>query len=49
MEPPEEKEDKAAEEEEAAPPTTQEKEVSTLFAHLVTVSPTWYSVELKPH
>ena len=32
-----------------APPPTQEKEVSTPFAYLVTVSSTQYSVELKPH
>ena len=45
MEPPEEEE----KEEEAAPPPTQEKEVSTPFAYLVTVSSTQYSVKLKPH
>ena len=49
MEPPKEEEEEEAEEDEVAPPPTQEKEVSTLFAHLVTVSPTQYSVELKPH
>ena len=37
------------EEEEVAPPPTQEKEVSTPFAYLVTVSSTQYSVQLKPH
>ena len=37
------------EEEEVLPPPTQEKEVSTPFAYLVTVSSTQYSVELKPH
>ena len=36
MEPPEEEEEEEVEEEEVAPPPTQEKEVSTLFAHLVT-------------
>ena len=47
MEPLEEEEEEK--EEEVAPPPTQEKEVSTIFAYLVTVSSTQYSVELKPY
>ena len=43
------KEEEEVEEEEVPPPPTQEKEVSTPFAYLVTVSSTQYSVELKPH
>ena len=49
MEPPKEEEKEEVEKEEAAPPPTQEKEVSTPFAYLVTVSSTQYSVELKPY
>ena len=49
MEPPKEEEREEVEEEEVAPAPIQEKEVSTPFAYLVTVSSTPYSVELKPH